>query len=85
MSDVRSSNTIGPTLNFIEAFEELKIDLGNNSAEFKGVGTLDVVSKRGKHTAFRGLCRHSFHDEQPHPGDQSRMAARFPRSRYDLC
>jgi hypothetical protein len=47
MSDVRSSNTIGPTLNFIEAFEELKIDLGNNSAEFKGVGTLDVVSKRG--------------------------------------
>src|SRR4029077_17865098 len=35
MSDVRSSNTIGPTLNFIEAFEELKIDLGNNSAEFK--------------------------------------------------
>ena len=47
MSDVRSSNTIGPTLNFMEAFEEVKIDFGNNSAEFKGVGTLDVTTKRG--------------------------------------
>ncbi len=47
MSDVRSSNTIGPTLNFIEAFEEAKIDFGNNSAEFKGVGTLDIATKRG--------------------------------------
>lgn len=47
MSDVRSSNTIGPTLNFIEAFEEAKIDFGNNSAEFKAVGTLNVSTKRG--------------------------------------
>jgi len=47
MSDVRSSNTIGPTLNFIEAFEEFKIDFGNNSAEFKAVGTLNVTTKRG--------------------------------------
>lgn len=47
MSDVRSSNTIGPTLNFIEAFEEAKIDFGNNSAEFKAVGTLNVATKRG--------------------------------------
>jgi hypothetical protein len=47
MSDVRSSNTIGPTLNFIEAFEEAKIDLGNNSAEFKALGTLTMASKRG--------------------------------------
>src|SRR5437867_5315731 len=47
MSDVRSSNTIGPTLNFIESFEEAKIDFGNNSAEFKAVGTLNVGTKRG--------------------------------------
>jgi hypothetical protein len=47
MSDVRSSNTIGPTLNFIEAFEEFKVDFGNNSAEFKAVGTLNVTTKRG--------------------------------------
>ena len=47
MSDVRTSNTIGPTLNFMEAFEEVKIDFGNNSAEFKGVGTLDISTKRG--------------------------------------
>ena len=47
MSDVRSSNTIGPTLNFIESFEEAKIDFGNNSAEFKAIGTLTMVSRRG--------------------------------------
>ncbi len=47
MSDVRSSNTIGPTLNFIEAFEEFKIHLGNSSAEFKALGTLTVATKRG--------------------------------------
>lgn len=47
MSDVRSSNTIGPTLNFIEAFEEAKIDFGANSAEFKAIGTLTIASKRG--------------------------------------
>ncbi|MGH9662723.1 MAG: carboxypeptidase regulatory-like domain-containing protein, partial [Bryobacteraceae bacterium] len=47
MCDVRSSNTIGPTLNFIEAFEEFKIDFGNNSAEFKALGTLNVSTKRG--------------------------------------
>jgi hypothetical protein len=47
MADVRSSNTIGPTLNYIEPFEEAKIDFGNNSAEFKAVGTLTMVSKRG--------------------------------------
>lgn len=47
MSDVRSSNTIGPTLNFIEAFEEFKVDFGNNSAEFKALGTLNVATKRG--------------------------------------
>ena len=47
MSDVRSSNTIGPTLNFIESFEEAKIDFGNNSAEFKAIGTLTMISRRG--------------------------------------
>ncbi len=47
MSDVRSSNTIGPTLNFIESFDEARIDFGNNSAEFKAIGTLTMVSRRG--------------------------------------
>jgi hypothetical protein len=32
MSDVRSSNTIGPTIKFIEALEEFKIDFGELSA-----------------------------------------------------
>ncbi|MGH9718572.1 MAG: carboxypeptidase regulatory-like domain-containing protein [Bryobacteraceae bacterium] len=47
MSDVRSNNTIGPTWNFMEAFEEAKIDLGNNSAEFKALGTVTLATKRG--------------------------------------
>ena len=47
MADVRTSNTIGPTLNFIESFDEAKIDFGNNSAEFKAIGTLTMVSRRG--------------------------------------
>jgi hypothetical protein len=38
MSDVRSSNTIGPTLNFIEAFEEPR-STSATPAEFKAVGT----------------------------------------------
>src|SRR5258708_16308653 len=32
---------------------------------------VDVVSKRGKHTAFRGLCRHSYHEDEPRPGDHA--------------
>ncbi len=32
---------------------------------------VDVVSKRGKHTAFRGLCRRSYHDEEPRPDDRT--------------
>lgn len=46
-ADIRSSSTVGPSFNFIEAFEELKIDTSNNSAEFKGLGTLNVTTRRG--------------------------------------
>jgi hypothetical protein len=31
----------------MEAFEEAKIDLGNNSAEFKALGTVTLSTKRG--------------------------------------
>jgi len=47
LGDAGTNNAIGPTLSYMEAFEEVRIDLGNNSAEFKGLGTLSVVSKRG--------------------------------------
>ena len=46
-SDIRSSGTVGPAFNYIEAFDELKIDTSNNSAEFKGLGTLNVTTRRG--------------------------------------
>jgi Carboxypeptidase regulatory-like domain/TonB dependent receptor len=54
-SDIRSSTTVGPSFNFIEAFEELKIDTSNNSAEFKGLGTLNVTSRRGGNQFHAGV------------------------------
>ncbi|HKZ00991.1 MAG TPA: carboxypeptidase-like regulatory domain-containing protein, partial [Pyrinomonadaceae bacterium] len=37
----------GSSLDFIESVEEIKVDFGNNSAEFKALGTMTVSSKRG--------------------------------------
>jgi hypothetical protein len=54
-SDIRTSTTVGPSFNFIEAFEELKIDTSNNSAEFKGLGTLNVTTRRGGNQFHAGV------------------------------
>lgn len=40
-------NAIGPQANYIESYEEVKIDLANNSAEFGAVGQVTVITKRG--------------------------------------
>src|SRR5258707_2718514 len=37
----------GPLANYIESFQEVKIDLANNSAEFGTVGQVTIVSKSG--------------------------------------
>lgn len=40
-------NAIGSQANYVESFEEVKMDLANNSAEFGAVGQVTVISKRG--------------------------------------
>lgn len=75
MSDVRSNNTIGPTFNFIEAFEEAKIDFGNNSAEFKALGTLTISTKRGSNqlhgAAYDYYGTGAFRARNPFTGQRS--------------
>ncbi len=38
---------IGPQLNYIESFQEVKVDMANNTAEFGAIGHVDVVTKSG--------------------------------------
>lgn len=47
MSDGVSNTQIGPLANYIESFQELKIDLTNNSAEFAALGQVTMISKSG--------------------------------------
>jgi FkbM family methyltransferase len=44
--------------------------------------TVDVWSKRGKHSAFHGLCRRSYHDQENHP-PQSAYARVFDLGWYE--
>lgn len=37
----------GPLANYIESFQEVKIDLANNSAEFGSIGQVTIISKSG--------------------------------------
>jgi len=37
----------GPLANYIESFQEIKIDLANNSAEFSTLGQVTIISKSG--------------------------------------
>src|SRR5437667_3683747 len=46
-SDGVDNTQTGPLANYIESFQEVKIDLSNNSAEFGAVGQVTVVSKSG--------------------------------------
>src|SRR4029453_260222 len=47
MSDGVGETQIGPLANFIESFNEVKIDMANNSAEFGTLGNVTIVSKTG--------------------------------------
>ena len=46
-SDGVDNTQTGPLANYIESFQEVKIDLSNNSAEFGTVGQVTIVSKSG--------------------------------------
>ncbi|MCX6636132.1 MAG: carboxypeptidase-like regulatory domain-containing protein, partial [Acidobacteria bacterium] len=49
-ADGVDNTATGPLLNFIESFQEAKIDLANNSAEFSSLGQVNVISKSGSNT-----------------------------------
>jgi hypothetical protein len=53
MSDGVTDNAIGPLANYLEPFQEIKLDLANNSAEFPTLGQVTIISKSGTN-AFSG-------------------------------
>jgi hypothetical protein len=53
MSDGVDETQIGPLANYIESFEEIKLDISNNTAEFGSIGQVTIISKSGSN-ALRG-------------------------------
>lgn len=47
VSNGRDGTQITPLVNYVESFQEVRVDMGNNSAEFGGLGQVTVVSKSG--------------------------------------
>lgn len=47
MSDGVDETQIGPFANYIDSFQEVKIDVANNTAEFSTIGQVTIVSKSG--------------------------------------
>jgi hypothetical protein len=47
MSDGVSETQIGPLANYIESFQEIKLDISNNTAEFGTIGQVTMISKSG--------------------------------------
>ena len=47
MADGVDNTQIGPLLNFIESYQEMKIDMANNTAEFGTIGQVTMISKSG--------------------------------------
>jgi Carboxypeptidase regulatory-like domain len=46
-SDGVDNTQTGPLANYIESFQEVKVDLANNSAEFSSIGQVTLISKSG--------------------------------------
>ena len=47
ISNGRDGTQITPLVNYVESFEEVRVDLANNTAEFGGLGQVTVISKSG--------------------------------------
>ena len=54
-ADGVDNTATGPLLNYIESFQEAKIDLANNSAEFAYLGQVNVISKSGTNALHGSL------------------------------
>ena len=53
MSDGISETQIGPLAQYVESFQEIRIDSANNSAEFGTIGQVTMISKAGTNS-FHG-------------------------------
>ena len=49
-SDGVDNTQTGPLANYIESFQEVHVDLANNSAEFASIGQVTIISKSGTNT-----------------------------------
>jgi hypothetical protein len=47
VSNGRDGTQITPLVNYVESFQEVRVDMANNSAEFGSLGQVTVVSKSG--------------------------------------
>jgi hypothetical protein len=47
MSDGVDETQLGPLANYIESFQEIKMDIANNTAEFGTIGQVTMISKSG--------------------------------------
>jgi hypothetical protein len=52
-SDGVDETQIGPLANYIESYQEIKVDIANNTAEFGTIGQVTLISKSGTNE-FRG-------------------------------
>jgi hypothetical protein len=55
MADGVDGSAIGPQANYIESYQELKVDLANNSAQFGAIGQMTIISKSGTNQ-FHGVA-----------------------------
>ena len=53
MSDGVTETQLGPLANYVESFQEIRIDSSNNTAEFGTIGQVTMISKAGTNT-FHG-------------------------------
>ena len=55
VSSAISNTLIGPMMNRIESFAEVKIDMANNSADFGTIGQMTVITKSGTNAVHGSL------------------------------
>src|SRR6266566_1094143 len=47
ISNERDGTQISPLVSYVESFEEVRVDMANNTAEFGGLGQVTVISRSG--------------------------------------
>ncbi len=67
ISNGRDGTQITPLVNYVESFQEVRVDMGNNSAEFGSLGQVTVISKSGTNELHGAAF-----DYYSSPGFQSR-------------